>query len=161
MARRFVALLLSFFAVSGWAADSSLTRQYCRTAFDADFEGQGRAALESYLAALASHYGARVAANVRKVSLTIVKGTPKPSFAGVTAGEVACNSGDRYRITLYRDALAGRPLTTAYNTVAHEFQHVVQIERDHLPCNAKRSRDLPRYEREAAAVADQLVPPCR
>lgn len=134
----------------------------CRPASDADFEGAGAEALKGWLEDLVQARGAQVDLSAQDVRLAIVKGPPKPGPQGVTAGEVACHrpgGGGPYRITLYRDALAGRPLATAYQTVAHEFQHVVQIRRDHLKCRAPHG-ELPAYEQEAAEVAEQSVPSC-
>lgn len=58
-------------------------------------------------------------------------------------------------------ALEGRRLYTAYHTIAHEFHHIVQMERDQLPCNGTAEDKVPRYEREALAIADQLQPACK
>jgi hypothetical protein len=134
----------------------------CRIAVDRDFEGRGARELESYLDKLARDHGGATRLTPKDVSLAIVRGEPKPGPDGVTAGEVACADNDGrapYRITLYRDALAGRTLATAYRTVAHEFHHVVQIRRDKLPCGpGDKARE--EYEREAREVAQRFVPGC-
>jgi hypothetical protein len=135
------------------------TRFSCAQARDADFEGAGERQLRGFLAYLAEAHGAPAGIDPRQVSLGIVRGAAKLAPAGVQAGEVGCGHGSDgpYRVTLYRDALAGRPLALAYETIAHEFHHVVQIHRDRLPCAAG---DGPReaYEREAREVARRFVP---
>lgn len=139
-------------------------RDPCQVARDADFEGAGAAQLRRYADWLARAHGTPVGLAPQALDVGIVRGPPKPGLVGVTAGEVACAGADhdaRYRITLYRDALVGRPLAIAYQTVAHEFQHVVQIRRDRLPCGARDDAVRARYEREAAAAAEALVPACR
>jgi hypothetical protein len=139
-------------------------RDPCAVALDRDFEGVGEAELQRYAHWLASTRGRTVGVTPRAVEVAIVRGEPKPGPVGVTAGEVACSaagSDPHYRITLYRNALVGRPLATTYRTVAHEFEHVVQIHRDRLPCDAPGDAARERYEREAALAADRLVPACR
>ena len=130
----------------------------CAVARDADFEGEGEHQLRAYLAWLAVNHGEPAALKPSQVSLAIVRGDSKPGPAGVQVGEISCNSDD-YRITLYRDALTGRPLAVAYDTLAHEFHHVVQIRRDKLACEARKGQRAA-YEREAAAFARKLVPRC-
>jgi hypothetical protein len=130
----------------------------CEAARAADFEGAGEQRLRAYLAWLAQHYGGDVALAPSRVGLAVAASEPKPGPAGVQAGEVACNP-DSYRVTLYRTALEGRPLAVAYETVAHEFFHLVQIRRDRLDCApGDGARKL--YEREAAGFARELVPAC-
>lgn len=137
------------------------SRDRCAVAQPADFEGAGEVELRHYLQWLAHRRGGDVAVGPRQVNLAIAHGEPKPGLIGVTAAEVACEPGNTaFRITLYREALLGRQLYTAYQAVAHEFQHVVQIRRDDLPCGPREgTREA--YEREAAAVAEALVPACR
>jgi hypothetical protein len=134
----------------------------CEQAHDADFEGGGERRLQGFLKYLAEAHGAPAGIDPRKVSLGIVRGPAKLAPAGVQAGEVGCGAGSDgpYRVTLYRDALAGRPLALAYETIAHEFHHVVQIHRDRLPC-AARDGQREAYEREAREVAQRFVPPCK
>jgi hypothetical protein len=131
----------------------------CAPARDADFDGAGEQQLRRYVAWLAEVHGKPVGLQPRTVALGIVRGAAKPGPAGVQAAEIACGDGD-YRITLYRDALAGRPLALAYKTVAHEFFHLVQIRRDHLDCAASKGH-REAYEREADAFAMRVVPACR
>lgn len=131
----------------------------CGPAHDADFEAAGHERLRRYLDWLALTYGPDVRLQPQDVSLVIVRGPAKPGPVGVTAAEVACNA-ERYRITLYRDALSGRPLSVAYDTLAHEFYHLVQIRRDGLACEA-RDGDRARYEHEAISFAKGIVPACR
>ena len=130
----------------------------CRPSRDTDFEGAGEQQLRGYLDWLARAHGAPASLKVRDVELAIVRGDPKPGPGGVTAGEISCNK-DEYRITLYRNALAGRPLAVAYDTLAHEFHHIVQIRRDGLRC-ASRKGERESYEREAVEFAARLVPAC-
>lgn len=137
----------------------SAARGRCDVAYDADFEGGGRQALERYVAELTRVLGGPVGLPPGSVTLAVAGSEPKPGPNGMVAGEVAC-SDDRYRITLYRKALAGRPLNVAYQTVAHEFHHVVQIRRDGLACGPTPGRAA-HYEREAVAFAEQQVPRCR
>ena len=133
----------------------------CEKLGAADFEGEGRERLRRYLAWLAHSQGGPVDVTPRDVSLAIAPGEPKPGPFGVQAGEVSCAAGGRgpYRVTLFRDALLGRPQAVAYHTLAHEFHHVLQIRRDKLACEAGGSA-VP-YEREAEEVAKRLVPACR
>lgn len=134
----------------------------CEVARDADFEGEGEERLRGFLRWLAHAHGAPTGLEPRQVSLGIVRGYAKPGPAGVQAGEISCGAGGRgpFRVTLYRDALAGRPLATTYHTLAHEFHHVVQIRRENLPCDAGTgSRAV--YEQEAEDVAARFVPACR
>jgi hypothetical protein len=130
----------------------------CAPAQVADFEGPGEYRLQRYAQALAP----RAAVAPHEVEVAIVPHEPEAGWNGVTAAEISCgsNAGDGpYRITLYRNALAGRPLQTAYHTVAHELHHVAQIRRDRLPCQPDESM-RERYEREADAFADRVAPAC-
>lgn len=134
----------------------------CQAARDADFEGEGERRMHAFLRWLAHAHGAPAGLDPGQVTLAIARGPVKPGPAGVQAGEIACGRGGAgpFRITLYRDALAGRPLAVAYETLAHEFHHVVQIHRDRLPCGAgDRSREA--YEQEARDVARRFVPRCK
>lgn len=134
----------------------------CAQAQDGDFEGAGERRLRGFLAYLAAAHGAPAGIDPAQVSLGIVRGAAKLAPAGVQAGEVGCGNGSDgpYRVTLYRDALAGRPLALAYETIAHEFHHVVQIHRDRLPCSAGGAQ-REAYEREAREVARRFVPQCK
>lgn len=134
-------------------------RGRCEVAYDADFEGAGRQALERYVAELTRVLGPPAGLPAGAVTLAFAGSEPKAGPNGMVAGEVACSTG-RYRITLYPKALAGRPLNVAYQTVAHEFHHVVQIRRDGLACGPSPGRSE-QYEREAVAFAEQQVPRCR
>lgn len=133
----------------------------CDNAVDADFEGAGEARLHGFLNYLAQAHGVPAGIDPTKVSLGIVRGPAKLAPAGVQAGEIGCGNGGAgpYRVTLYRDALAGRPLALAYETIAHEFHHVVQTHRDRLPCGAD-GKQREAYEREAREVARRFVPKC-
>lgn len=140
------------------AALERAARDPCNETRDADFEGGRGERFQRYARTLA----ARASVPPEEVSVAIVKGTPEAAPRGVAAAEIACGSNDGrppYLITLYRDALAGRPLQTAFRTVAHEMQHVVQIRRDLLPCGP-RAGTREHYEREAEAIAERLVPAC-
>ena len=130
----------------------------CAAARDADFEGEGEQQLHAYLAWLAVNHG-KPGLEPSQVSLAIVRTYPKPGPAGVQVGEISCNADD-YRITLYRNALAGRPLAVAYETLAHEFHHIVQIRRDRLACEARKG-ERAAYEREATEFARKRVPSCK
>lgn len=142
------------------AAFEAPARDRCALAHTADFEGAGEAELHRYLHALARRHGPGSGVEPREVNLAIASGEPRPGLVGVTAGEVSCEPGNRaFRITLYREALVGRQLYMAYQTVAHEFQHVVQIRRDGLACGPPPGL-LEEYEREAADHAARLVPAC-
>lgn len=160
------AVLLAACAADGpdpaeFAALEPSSRDRCDIARDGDFARSGVAELRRYLWHLAQSRAEEAAIDPRQVSLAVVHGPPEPGLVGVTAGEVACGlAGDPpYRITLYAQALVGRPLYTAYRTIAHEYQHIVQIRRDGLRCEPRNgTREL--YEAEAQAVADQLVPSC-
>jgi hypothetical protein len=131
----------------------------CRHSRDTDFDGAGEQLLRGYLEWLVLAHGAPASLKARDVELAIVRGDPKPGPGGVTAGEISCGTDD-YRITLYRNALAGRPLAVAYDTLAHEFHHVVQIRRDGLHCESRKG-ERESYEREAVEFARKLVPRCR
>jgi len=133
----------------------------CEQALDADFEGAGEQRLHGFLRYLAEAHGAPAGIDPGQVSLGIVRGPPKLAPAGVQAGEVGCGVGSDgpYRVTVYRDTLVGRPLALTYETIAHEFHHVVQIHRDRLPCAAGDGK-REAYEREAKAVARRFVPTC-
>lgn len=131
----------------------------CGPADDADFDADGHERLWRYLDWLAEAYGPEVGLRPQDVALAIVRGPAKPGPVGVTAAEVGCG-GDRYRITLYRDALSGRPLSVTYDTLAHEFYHLVQIRRDGLACQA-RDGERAGYEQEAMNFARGIVPACR
>lgn len=134
----------------------------CGPAADADFEGAGEARLQGFVAWLAYARGAPAGISPARVSLAIVRGPAKPGPSGVQAGEISCAGPDGpYRITLYRDALAGRPLAVAYDTLAHEFHHLVQIHRDRLPCGPTTIAAHEAYEREAREAARRIVPACR
>ena len=130
----------------------------CSAARDLDFEGAGEQRLQAFLAWLAVNHGKPARLTPAQVSLAIVRGTPKPGPAGVQVGEISCDKDD-YRITLYRNALSGRPLAVTYETLAHEFHHVVQIRRDQLACEASKGKRAD-YEREADAFARKLVRRC-
>jgi hypothetical protein len=134
----------------------------CAKAQDADFDGEGERRLGNFLRYLAQAHGAPAGIDPAEVSLGIVRGPAKLAPAGVQAGEIGCGNGGAgpYRVTLYRDALAGRPLALAYETIAHEFHHVVQIHRDRLPC-AAGDKNREAYEREAREVARRFVPICK
>ncbi len=130
----------------------------CRAARGADFKGDGEQQLRRYLAWLVQAHGAKVSLKPEDVTLAIARGEPKPSTGGVTAGEVSCSAG-KYRVTLYRNVLDGRPLAVAYESLAHEFYHVVQIRLDRLKCKPGKG-DREGYEREAVEFARTLVPAC-
>jgi hypothetical protein len=134
----------------------------CEPARDADFEGESEARQRSYLAWLVKAYGAQAGLGSREVSLAIVRGSEKLAPSGVQVGEVGCGARGQgpYRITIYRDALVGRPLATTYHAIAHEFHHVVQIRRGNLPCGPGEGSRFP-YEREAEDFAGSVVPGCR
>jgi hypothetical protein len=134
----------------------------CAQARDGDFEGAGEQRMQGFLAYLAQAHGAPAGIDPSQVSLGIVRGSAKFAPAGVQAGEVGCGGGGNgpYRVALYRDALVGRPLALTYETIAHEFHHVVQIHRDRLPC-AAGDKQREAYEREAREVARRFVPQCR
>lgn len=134
-------------------------RGRCEVAYEADFEGAGLQALERYVAELTRVLGPPAGLQPGAVTLEVARSEPKPGPSGMVAGEIACGNG-RYRITLFRKALAGRPLNVAYQTTAHEFFHVVQIRRDGLHCGPAPGRAA-HYEREAQAFAEQQVPRCR
>jgi hypothetical protein len=130
----------------------------CEDSTDADFEGEGEERFWAYLDWIVRAHGAQAGLMPYHVSLAMVRGSPKPGPGGVTAGEISCDAR-RFRISLYRDALAGRPLQVAYSTLAHEFYHVVQVRRDGLACEA-REGERALYESEAAAFAQRVVPAC-
>lgn len=134
----------------------------CERARDSDFAGVGEERLRGFLRWLAHTHGAPAGLDPRQVSLGIVRGSVKPGPMGVQAGEISCGNGGRgpFRVTLYRDALSGRPLATTYHTLAHEFHHVVQIRRENLPCDAGDGSRAA-YEQEAEDVAHRFVPACR
>lgn len=134
----------------------------CEVATDADFEGGGEQRLRSYLAWLVKSHGAQAGLGPREASLAIVRGAGKLAPSGVQIAEVGCGIGGTapYRVTLYRDALVGRPLAVTYRAIAHELHHVVQIRKESLPCGPREGSRHP-YEREAEAVADRLVRSCR
>lgn len=174
-ARRFCPILLAA-AAAGCAAapppdEAELVRfeaparDRCDLARATDFEGAGAAELQRYAYALARSRGASVGLSPTEVAVAISDAPPKPGPEGVIAAEIGCagpgGDGGPYRITLYRKALEGRRLYTAYHTVAREFHHIVQMERDQLPCNGTAEDKAPRYEREAIATADQLQPACK
>lgn len=140
------------------ALEAPAAVNHCAVARAEDFEGAGERRLESYVHGLTRDFGGPVNLRPGDVALAISDHEPKPGPKGVIAGEIACGE-DHYRITLYRKALEGRQLYTAYHTVAHEFQHVVQVQRDGLACDGD-AENRARYEREAQATADLLVPPC-
>jgi hypothetical protein len=134
----------------------------CETARDAHFEGESESRLRSYVAWLVKAYGAQAGLGPREVSLGIVRAAQKLAPSGVQVGEVGCGARGQgpYRITIYRDALVGRPLATTYSAIAHEFHHVVQIRRGNLPCGPGEGSRFP-YEREAEDFARSVVPGCR
>jgi hypothetical protein len=131
----------------------------CADSTDADFEGEGEERFWAYLDWMVRAHGAQAGLMPYHVSLAVVQGPPKPGPGGVTAGEISCDAR-RYRITLYRDALSGRPLQVAYRTMAHEFYHLIQVRRDGLACEA-REGERALYESEASAFAQSVVPACR
>lgn len=131
----------------------------CEDSTDADFEGEGEERFWAYLDWIVRAHGAQAGLMPYHVSLALVRGTPKPGPGGVTAGEISCD-GRRYRISLYRDALSGRPLQVAYSTLAHEFYHLIQVRRDGLACEAREGERVT-YENEASAFAQRVVPACR
>lgn len=140
-------------------------RDRCEVARVEDFEGAGEAALQRYAGKLALERGGKVGLRPGDVALAISDGPPKPGPHGVIAGEISCagpgGHGAPYRITLFRKALEGRQLFTAYHTVAHEYLHVEQMQRDQLPCNDPGDEaQVQRYEREAIRTADALQPAC-
>jgi hypothetical protein len=139
-------------------------RDRCDVARADDFDGAGEAALQRYAYTLTRTRGSAVGLKPGDVALAISDAPPKPGPQGVIAGEIACagpgGNGGPYRITLYRQALEGRQLYTAYHTVAHEFAHIEQMERDRLPCAGSDEAQVDRYEREAIGHADALQPAC-
>ncbi|HUR41286.1 MAG TPA: hypothetical protein VM240_08970 [Verrucomicrobiae bacterium] len=146
--------------VTEMAALEALARDRCQVALDADFDDSGRADFQRYVNWLTATQAGGTHLDPGEVTLAIARGKPKPGPKGVIAGEVSCGAGEEpFRITLYRDALVGRQLQTAFRTAAHEFHHIVQIRRDGLPCDAV-SAERERYEKEAEGVADRLVPAC-
>ena len=140
-------------------------RDRCEVARADDFSGAGEADLRRYVDTLTRTRGATVGLRPDDVALVISDAPPKPGPQGVIAGEIACagpgGAGGPYRITLFRKALEGRQLYTAYHTLVHEFVHIEQMERDDLACNEADASRVERYEREAMGHADQLQPACR
>ena len=138
------------------------TQGRCEAAVAADFEGAGATALRLYLDWLVYAYGAPYVTDPAEVSLALPDSHPRPSEAGITAGEVSCGNpghGAAFRITLFRKALEGRPLQAAYGALAHEFRHVVQIRRDGLACKPTPATKRA-LEQEAEDWARTLMPPC-
>jgi hypothetical protein len=91
----------------------------------------------------------------------------RPGRDGPVAGEIVCHHPEeredvgRYRIVLYREALLGHDVSRLYNTIAHEFKHVLQDAAGEgaVDCGriAKASA-LRHYEKEASRWADRIAP---
>ena len=88
---------------------------------------------------------------------------------GVVAGELVCHPESewrrrgRYQITLYRDALVGGSVGCLYNTVAHEFRHVLQELESGGATRCGRVTDpawLARLEQDAVEFAGEVAPDC-
>jgi hypothetical protein len=91
----------------------------------------------------------------------------RPGREGPVAGEIVCHPPEaweevgRYRIVLYREPLLNHDVSRLYNTIAHEFKHVLQDVAGEGAVNcgqfAKDSR-LRAYEKEASRWADRIAP---
>ena len=139
-----------------------LARDRCEVALAEDFAGAGAADLQRYANELTGSLGGDIGLAPGDVAIAITDGRPKPGRRGVIAAEIGCGgAATPYRITLYRHALEGRRLSAAHHAVAREIQHIVQIRRDGLACEGSDADSAERYEREAVAVADRLVPVCK
>ena len=91
----------------------------------------------------------------------------RPGREGPVAGEIVCHHPGaweevgRYRIVLYRETLMNHDVSRLYNTIAHEFKHVLQDVAGEGAVNcgqiAKASK-LREYEKEASRWADRVAP---
>lgn len=134
----------------------------CAAARAGDFEGAGATSLRLYLDWLVYAYGEPYVRDPGEIALALPPSGPRPTEAGITAGEVSCHGPDArpaFRITLFPAALEGRPLQAAYGALAHEFRHVIQIRRDGLACRPTPATKAP-LEKEAENWARRLMPPC-
>lgn len=133
----------------------------CQVARAGDFEGAGAADLQRFADELAGSLGG-VWLKPGDVTVATTCSTPKAGRRGVIAAEIGCRGPKApFRITLYCHALEGRRLGVAYHAVAREIQHIVQIRRDGLACEGAAPEMAERYEQEALAIADELVPACK
>ena len=147
-------------------ADSSRSRKApehrCEVARAEDFEGAGAAELQRFADEVTGSLGGDVGLKPGDVTIAFTCSTPKAGRRGVIAAEIGCRGTQApFRITLYCNALEGRRLAVAHHVLAREIQHIVQIRRDGLACEGAPPELADDYEREALAIADELVPECR
>lgn len=144
-------------------------RDLCSTITTDDFKkGYGMNKMlqyKYYLDWLISTYGSAhgLESGDIKIYASYAEPPTMPGQPGVVAGEVvkfegaaATAQGCKYQITIYRDALVGHTLSELYNTIAHEFKHILQDVEHGVGIG---STD-PQYEQEVKEFANYLVPPC-
>jgi hypothetical protein len=134
----------------------------CEVAGSGDFVGPASVEWQRFIDELVRSRGEDFGLVRGNVAVAISDSPPKAGMRGVIAADLGCGgaSPKQYRITLYRQALEGRRLSVAYHTLVRQFHHIVQMQRDRLSCEGGDAQSAARYEREAVAVADWLVPAC-
>jgi hypothetical protein len=137
---------------------ASAERKWCDNSRASDFRGNGLNSLREYLDWLVREFGTSVGLDVGDVTLTISNEYPPPTVPGepgkLLAGTVFCPSPSKYIIVIYEHSFTGKTVAEIYNTIAHEFKHILQIIEHGLDCEQR----TPQLEEEADRWAEQIAP---
>lgn len=143
---------------------------YCGRLSTDDFYGDNIKAFELYLEWLVMTYGSDVGLEPGDVKLRISHSEPptrphpeRPGESLEVHGQTSCLEWPtstamdaEYVITVYEKAHETRG--DVYNTIAHEFKHVLQDKEHTLDCREIASN--PDFEDEATHWAETVAPPC-
>lgn len=156
----------------------NVNRDWCDNFRSSDLEGSNLQDLKNFLDQLTMKYGQDDdldpdSNNPKDVCLHISDENPPirtdPSGnTGTVAGEISCASGAaararncRYQVTLYRQAFYGQCSKAPYNTVAHEFKHILQSIELNLPTGScDQAENGSQYEQEATDWANSIISDC-
>jgi len=146
----------------------SFEKDYCDPANTDDFYGNNLKALQHYLNWLVREYGSPADLNVGDVKVNIDRSEPPVLPGGdMVAGYISkvpssliSMFGAKWQVNLYEKTLTGEPKAQTYNTIAHEFKHILQVIEHNL--NINDVTIIGQYEREAEDFANYLAPlwPC-
>ena len=128
----------------------------CEMAREADFAGDGRRRLESYLESLAVASGERYGIRPQEFHLLVSRGSPPVIGGRWSESDIGCSWGKRY-IVLYKRALTDRPLAETDNTIAYQYFRHVQVRRDGASCDSSPGA----LAAEAKDWAQKIAPLCR
>jgi hypothetical protein len=112
-------------------------------------------------------YGAGIGIESGDIKINISPNVPPthPGRPGVVGGRIVCHSGEaartagaKYRITLYKSAFFGKCRAQIFNTIAHEFKHILQVIENNLSCTGVEN--IAAYEKESYTWADYIAPLC-